>query len=126
VFLSSHLLAEVQELCSRVAIISAGRIAYEGSLEDLRSRAGRRYRLTVADRGEGARICAEIDGISRLEVSDDEVTFAIDGEQTLLALTRGLVTEGIVIQGLVPEQLTLERGFFELTEPTETSGRVAA
>jgi ABC-2 type transport system ATP-binding protein len=33
VFLSSHLLAEVQEICTRVAIISAGRIAYEGPLD---------------------------------------------------------------------------------------------
>ena len=30
IFLSSHLLAEVEELCSRVAVIRSGRIVYEG------------------------------------------------------------------------------------------------
>ena len=55
VFLSSHLLAEVQELCSRVAIISAGRITYEGSLEELRERAG----AAIACRSAiAARACA--------------------------------------------------------------------
>jgi ABC-2 type transport system ATP-binding protein len=124
VFLSSHLLAEVQELCSRVAIISSGRIAYEGSLDELRARAGRRYRLDVADRGEAVRICAELEGISRIEVEADEVTFAIDGDATLLALTRRLSEAGHVMRALIPEQLTLERVFFELTESSELSSRV--
>ena len=123
-FLSSHLLAEVQALCSRVAIISACHRVRGELLDELRARAGRRYRLTVPDRGEGARICAEVAGISRLEVRGDEVTFAIEGDPTLLALAKRLAAEGIVIQGLVPEQLTLERVFFELTESTETGGRV--
>jgi ABC-2 type transport system ATP-binding protein len=126
VFLSSHLLAEVQELCSRAAIIAAGRIAYEGPLEELRARAGRRYRLRVPDRGEGVRICAELGGISKIEVDGDEVTFAIDDDATLLGLTRRLTGEGIVMQALVPEQLTLERVFFELTEPAGSSRRVVA
>src|SRR4029079_11771280 len=39
VLLSSHLMPEVEELCNRVAIIRRGRIAYEGSLEELRGRA---------------------------------------------------------------------------------------
>ena len=118
VFLSSHLLAEVQELCGRVAIVSSGQIVYEGGLDELRARAGRRYRLAVADRGEGARICAEIDGISKLEIEHDEVTFAIEDDATLLRLTQRLADEQIVIHALVPEQLTLERVFFELTEPS--------
>lgn len=37
IFLSSHLLAEVQEICSRFAVISAGRIVYEGSLAQPRA-----------------------------------------------------------------------------------------
>ena len=35
VLLSSHLMGEVEELCDRVAIVSAGRVRYEGSLQDL-------------------------------------------------------------------------------------------
>src|ERR1700759_4393761 len=45
VLLSSHLLAEVQILCERAAIVAAGRIVYEGELDELGHRAGLRYRL---------------------------------------------------------------------------------
>src|SRR6202012_1301046 len=123
VFLSSHLLAEVQELCTRVAIISAGRIAYEGSLEELRDRTGRRYRLQVSDRGEGVRVCAEIRGISRMEVENEEISFVIDDDAVLSALTQRLADASLAIRALIPEQLTLERVFFELTESSELSAR---
>src|SRR2546423_1252586 len=44
VLLSSHLLAEVEELCNRVAIIRSGKVAFEGKLEALRAGSGTRYR----------------------------------------------------------------------------------
>jgi ABC-type multidrug transport system ATPase subunit len=40
VLLSSHLLAEVEELCNRVAIVRDGLMAYEGTLAELRARPG--------------------------------------------------------------------------------------
>ena len=42
IFLSSHLLAEVEELCTRVSVIRDGRIVYEGSLADLHASAAPR------------------------------------------------------------------------------------
>jgi ABC-2 type transport system ATP-binding protein len=116
VFLSSHLLAEVQEVCSRVAIVSAGRIAYEGRLDELLAQAGRRYRLSVSDSGAGLQICRRLRGISELKSEGEQISFAIESDATLLTLTRALAAAEIVIHALVPEQLTLERVFFELTE----------
>jgi len=126
VFLSSHLLAEVQELCERVAIVTAGRIAYEGSLDELRARAGRRYRLTADDRPRAEAICAMTDGISDLSVSHEQIEFAVAGDGALLRLTRSLAEADVVIQALVPEQLTLERVFFELTERPSVEDPVMA
>ena len=40
VFLSSHLLSEVAELCSRIAVIDRGRLVGEGTIDDLRRKAG--------------------------------------------------------------------------------------
>jgi ABC-2 type transport system ATP-binding protein len=126
VFLSSHLLAEVQELCERVAIVSAGRIAYEGSLEELRARAGRRYRLATLDPSRAASLCTGTYGISDVVSVGDQIEFAIDGDDALLRITRSLVDAGLVIHALVPEQLTLERVFFELTERAPAREQVAA
>src|SRR3954466_7796255 len=44
VLLSSHLLAEVEELCNRVAIVRTGRIVFEGALADLKRTAGAEWR----------------------------------------------------------------------------------
>ena len=53
VLLSSHQMNEVEELCNRVAIIRSGRVAYEGSLAELRSRAGSQLPAADHRRREG-------------------------------------------------------------------------
>jgi ABC-2 type transport system ATP-binding protein len=116
VFLSSHLLAEVQETCTRVAIISAGRIAYEGPLDELLARAGRRYWVETSELERTAEICRDVAGLSGIEVDGDRVGFAVDGERALVELAGALAEAEIAIEALTPEQVTLERVFFELTE----------
>jgi ABC-2 type transport system ATP-binding protein len=49
ILLSSHILAEVEELCNRVAIIRRGTIIYEGLLQELLRSAGGSYRLSTTD-----------------------------------------------------------------------------
>src|SRR5438874_11314513 len=49
IVLSSHLLAEVEELCNRVAIIQLGKIVYEGQLHDLLATAATGFRLRAPE-----------------------------------------------------------------------------
>jgi ABC-2 type transport system ATP-binding protein len=49
VFLSSHVLPEVERLCERVALIRAGRIVDEGTIEQLRAGRARRVRLVLPE-----------------------------------------------------------------------------
>ena len=83
VLLSSHLLAEVEELCNRVAIVRSGGIAYEGSLAELRS-AGRRSATGCgpATTSGRAAVCRRAAGI-------DEVRRASDGRHRLRGRGRG-------------------------------------
>jgi ABC-2 type transport system ATP-binding protein len=115
VFLSSHLLAEVEELCTRVAIINNGRIVYEGALADLHASAAPTYRLRTTGLEHARAICAELPGVRELRVNGDDLRFAAD-EQTVVGLSRRLVEEGLGIAALVPETATLESLFFQLTE----------
>ena len=126
VFLSSHLLAEVQELCERVAIISAGKVVYEGGLEELRAQAGRRYRLSASDRLRALAASEATSGVSDVTAVGEQIEFTIDGDDALLRLTHALVEARVVIHELAPEQLTLERVFFELTERSPAVEQVAA
>jgi ABC-2 type transport system ATP-binding protein len=116
VLLSSHLLAEVQILCERAAIVAAGRIVYEGELDELRHRAGLRYRLDTPDLGRAAALLAAVTGVSEVEASPDYVGFAVSDEDDLRGVTKTFAGADLLIRSLVPEQLTLERVFFELTE----------
>jgi ABC-2 type transport system ATP-binding protein len=117
VLLSSHLMNEVEELCNRVAIIRRGRVAYEGSLSDLRSRAGIRYRLRTTDDARAQRVAEAQPGIEGIEADRrDGLVFEASGEDAVAALSLALAESGAPILELTPHQATLEDLFFQLTE----------
>jgi ABC-2 type transport system ATP-binding protein len=116
VLLSSHLLAEVEEVCTRVAIISSGRIVHEGALADLRAGAGvARYRLRTTDNGRAREVAAGRAGIGELSGDDRELRFTAP-EQAVIELSIALGEAGLGIAALVPETVSLEEFFFQLTE----------
>jgi ABC-2 type transport system ATP-binding protein len=115
IFLSSHLLAEVEELCTRVSVIRAGAIVYEGSLADLHASAAPRYRLRTSDQGVARALLGNDSRVRDLAIEGEDVLFTAD-EQTVVELSRSLVDAGLGIRALIPETATLERLFFELTE----------
>ena len=123
IFLSSHLLAEVEELCTRVAVIHSGRIVYEGSLAELHASATPRYRLRTSDQRTAHRLLEANQGVRELESTGDDLVFVAD-EATVLALSRELVGAGLGIAALAPESASLERLFFELTEGAEHPRRL--
>jgi ABC-2 type transport system ATP-binding protein len=115
VVLSSHLLAEVEELCNRVAIVRSGRVAYEGSLQELRSAAGLRFRLRTSDDRLAARICAAQPGIE-LDGDEQRLLLRASSEDAVAQLSQALVESGALVLELSPQLATLEDLFFRLTE----------
>ena len=117
VLLSSHLLVEVEELCNRVAIIRDGRVAYQGSLDELRRQAGLSYRLRTTDDERARRVCEAQPGIE--EIRDEPhggLVFDAVGEPAVGELTLALAESGALVLELSPRQATLEDLFFRLTE----------
>ena len=124
IVLSSHLLAEVQEVCNRVAVINRGRIAYEGDLADVE--AGRSYRLQPTDPVRAATALERLAGVSELRRERDELLFTLSADDAAVALTRALADAGVGVQTLVREQTTLEDLFFDLTSAETVIGPVEA
>jgi ABC-2 type transport system ATP-binding protein len=116
---SSHLLAEVEEICNRVAIIDHGRVIFEGRLEDLRRTAGEILRLECADPVRAAAIAEKTGGIHDVQSYDSNVRFSAERPEAVEALTLALGQEGIGLRALVPERASLEELFFRLTEQGE-------
>ena len=78
VLLSSHLLAEVEELCNRVAIVRTGKIVYEGAIADLKRGAGATYRLSSTDDKRAMAVCRAQPGISDIRVVHGKIAFTAD------------------------------------------------
>ena len=125
IFLSSHLLAEVEELCTRVSVIRAGGIVYEGSLADLHAEGGPRYRLRTSDQDAARRVLAADPALRDVALDGADLVFTAE-EAAVLDLSRRLVETGLGIAALVPETATLEHLFFELTEGAEHPHRLEA
>jgi ABC-2 type transport system ATP-binding protein len=115
VLLSSHLLAEVEEVCNRVAIVRDGRIVYEGTIAALARGAGTVYRLATSDDTKARRVCAAQPGIGELQSDHGRVAFTAT-EAAVGQLSRALIESGVLIHELAPQTVTLEDLFFELTE----------
>jgi ABC-2 type transport system ATP-binding protein len=116
VLLSSHLLAEVEDVCNRVAIVRSGKIVYEGEIATLKRGAGTSYRLQTTDDDRALAVCRAQPGIS--DARRDEhgrITFTAD-DAAAAELSQALVEAGALIHALAPQTVTLEDLFFSFTE----------
>jgi ABC-2 type transport system ATP-binding protein len=118
VVLSSHLLAEVEELCNRVAIVRSGRIVYEGEIAALKRGAGTEYTLSTTDDERAIAVCRAQPGVTEVELKQGRIVFVAD-ESTAAQLSQALIEAGALIRVLTPQTVTLEDLFFSFTEGEE-------
>ncbi len=115
VLLSSHLMGEVEALCNRVAILSGGRVRFEGALADLLERSEGRYRLDATDPAAALAVCRAANGIHAAQPDGAGIVFRADRD-AVAALSLELAAAGLGIHALVPAG-GLEELFFDLTDP---------
>jgi ABC-type multidrug transport system ATPase subunit len=114
VLLSSHLLAEIEQLCNRVGIIHEGRLLYEGGPEALVTPTDM-YRVRVDDLSGAFELLTMDLGV---KVSRNGDSFLrIDGDaESISAVNALLVSKGFKVYELSPAQETLEEAFLRLTK----------
>jgi lantibiotic transport system ATP-binding protein len=113
VFLSSHLLAEVEQVATHLAIISQGQLKFEGKREDLQSR-GKPMILVEVDRPERAHELIAGLGLA-LTRERNRMWIAQDAQYESSRINAILVNAGIGVSHLATQNLTLEALFLELT-----------
>ncbi|TLM87251.1 ABC transporter ATP-binding protein [Pseudarthrobacter sp. NamE5] len=124
VFVSSHLLAEVEQICTHAAVMSAGRLVAQGPLPDLRRSGSARIRVVTPDGGPAASVLA------RLGLAPEPAPEQPDGQVVMAALAglgadtgrpapedivAHLVAGGVRVRGFVVERESLEDRFVALT-----------
>jgi ABC-2 type transport system ATP-binding protein len=122
VLLSSHQLAEVEELCNRVAIVGRGAIIYEGTIAELKASGGERYRLATTDDAQALEILQTLRGIERCEAGPDGIELVAPGD-AVPGISLALAACGIGVRELVADTATLEELFFRLTEGAPAPAR---
>ncbi|MEC0371627.1 ABC transporter ATP-binding protein [Paenibacillus chibensis] len=127
VFVSSHLLSEIQLLCDRVAIISRGRVLAVGQVEELVA-ANAKYVIWELEPAETGRRLLAGQGIDVIEQADailDDAIIAGMGpdaivtrmeEEDISAAVKHLVASGVAVQGVHQINPTLEQLFLKMTE----------
>jgi len=125
ILLSSHILAEVEELCNRVAIIRRGSIIYEGRLDELLSSASGGFKLRSPELERAKMLLGSQPGIEQLSALDGHLRFQAD-DAALAAATIALGRAGIGITELAPQTTSLEELFLVMTGGESSDAEAAA
>ena len=125
VLFSSHILSEVETLCSRVVVLNRGWIVAEGSTETLTAKLGARHRIILnvdAPRAAVLQALEGIDGIHAVEAGPDPrgvIVETDDGEAGARAIARVVQANGWTVLELRHEPLPLEEIFLRLVQRSE-------
>lgn len=113
VFVSSHLLGEIEQVASHVGVLQGGRLRFEGRLEELRSRV--RPRLVIgSDDMPRAKDLLTAAGETVVWSADGQLLLSLDGRSES-QVNQFLVGHGIAVNHLARERASLESMFFDLT-----------
>jgi ABC-type multidrug transport system ATPase subunit len=107
VFLSSHLLAEVEQLCTRVGVLDSGRLVLQDDLDTLRAPTGR----VLVDTPDADQVAALLDG--QVERRDGQQLLVRHADAA--SLNARLVSAGLRVSAIGRQQRTLEEIVLAIT-----------
>ena len=116
IFLCTHLLAEAQRICDRVAIIQAGRLVALGDPNALGGEGPPTFRLTLSgvDGGTSADFLNLPQGAQLSPLQGPEWRVVLREEADIEAVVAALVRAQVGIRGVIPERASLEEEYLRL------------
>lgn len=121
VLVSSHLLSEVEQMCTHVGVMTVGRLVAQGPVEEVRAGAVQTARVETDQPAQAGRVLSEL-GLSDVQLAERHVT-AVLGQAAIEKIVPALVQEEIAVLGFAIESPSLEDLFVSLTgEGFDVSG----
>ena len=114
IFLSSHLLSEIEMLCSHVAVMSAGEIVAQGLIEDLRNEEPTRLILRTDDVDLAVETLKSA-GIGKAKILGDQITCEVDPALDVASLNGKLVRKKVSVKEIRLQRSSLEEKYVKLT-----------
>ncbi|MFQ5669640.1 MAG: ABC transporter ATP-binding protein [Acidobacteriota bacterium] len=115
IFFSSHILSDAEVLCDRVGILREGRLALEGTLEELLVQGDPTWEVAVSGIGH----LGECQGVQVSSRHGDRVLLRVHGEPSLAALLEHTRKAGGVLHSVMPYRYSLEERFLDVVGSEE-------
>jgi ABC-2 type transport system ATP-binding protein len=115
VFLNSHLLSEVEQVCDRVAVVDHGRVIAEGTMDELLGGTAVRVRVTGLAQADKNKLMT----FGRIDDEGDQLTFNNLAPDRVPELVTTIVEMGGRVYEVTPRHQTLEDRFLQLLEDEE-------
>ncbi|NTV45964.1 MAG: ABC transporter ATP-binding protein [Chlorobiales bacterium] len=114
IFLSSHLLSEVEQVCSHVGVIKQGKLVRQGSMRELVSK-NLFAVLRAANLDELRQSVQEYNYTISVQLKDTHVLVELSNGD-LAALNKFLAMKGVYVSHIADRRQSLEEAFLELTQ----------
>jgi ABC-type multidrug transport system ATPase subunit len=113
IILASHLLDEVQKVCTHFAVLNRGKLMYSGLVNEV-SGEEQRVELSADNTGELLQLLEKFPGKRKLESAGDKIVITLDGGIPVSDLSRFVYQQGIMVTHLVSLKRSLESQFLEI------------
>lgn len=115
VFISSHLLAEIERMATHVAIINKGTLLFQGEIKELEGLSKPQVRIETGNTVDAANLLTK-NGYIVGEVNDDHLTVAFKSREDTGAINALLNQAGITVYSIHKVQKDLENLFLNITQ----------
>ncbi|MDV6168039.1 ABC transporter ATP-binding protein [Flavobacterium sp. DG1-102-2] len=114
ILLASHLLDEVEKVCSHVVVLRKGEILYTGSVNGMISNEGF-FELEADDKEQLQKLLSQHPAVSKTEETEGRILAYLASPLQPAELNRYLFTNGVVLSRLIQRKHSLEEQFLQLT-----------
>jgi len=113
ILLSSHLLNEVEQLCTRIAVLQNGKKVFEGNVADVKAARGK-VALKTSDFAAATRL---LRGQNLITATAEEKFITLAEGRTVGEIAQALVAAGIAVEGIWQHEQTVEDFYLNLIRP---------
>jgi ABC-2 type transport system ATP-binding protein len=117
IFVSSHLLSEIESTCDFIGIISKGKLLFQGKIDDLKNaQAGKMvYSLETSNVDLTMLQLNQMNGLT-CSTFDNKITVEVENKEEIAQVVKSLVTNGVDLYSVQRKENNLEDLFLELTK----------
>lgn len=99
VILTTHDLVDIEELCKRMLIIDKGKIIYDGTLENIKSKYGKMRKISMDLKD--VNVVKELDFNKEFNLSSDDCNYSIDGKTVTYVINKKMVNVSVLISKVI-------------------------